>query len=41
MRNLAAKVEEDGWPEFKAGAGCLSSVEQSIARELVAGITAD
>jgi transposase-like protein len=40
MRNLAAKVPEDVWPEFKgAGAGGLSS--RAIARDLAAGVVAD
>jgi transposase-like protein len=42
MRNLAAKVPEDLWPEFKAGAtAAYQAPSRKIARELADGIVAD
>jgi putative transposase len=42
MRNLAAKVDEDRWPEFKARAtAAYQAPSRAIARELAAGIRAD
>jgi len=42
MRNLAAKVPEDQWPEFKARAtATYQAPSRAIARELAAGVAAD
>jgi putative transposase len=42
MRNLAAKVPEDLWPEFKARAtAAYQAPSRKIARELAAGLEAD
>jgi putative transposase len=42
MRNLAAKVSADPWPEFKARAtACHQAPSRTIARQLAAGIRAD
>jgi len=42
MRNLAAKVPTDLWPEFKARVtACYQAPSRAIARELAAGIRAD
>ena len=42
MRNLAAKVPTDLWPEFKARVtACYQAPSRVIARELAAGIRAD
>ena len=42
MRNLAAKVPEDVWPEFKVRAqAAYQAPSRAIARELAAGIVAD
>jgi len=42
MRNLAAKVPEDLWPEFKARAtAAYQAPSRAIARELAAGVVAD
>jgi putative transposase len=42
MRNLAAKVPEDQWPEFKARAtATYQAPSRAIARELAAGVVAD
>jgi putative transposase len=42
MRNLAAKVPEDQWPEFKARAtAAYQAPSRAIARELAAGVVAD
>ncbi len=42
MRNLAAKVPADPWPEFKArAAACYQAPSRTIARQLAAGIRAD
>ena len=42
MRNLAAKVPEDQWPEFKARVqACYQAPSRAIARELAAGVVAD
>jgi len=42
MRNLAAKVPEDQWPEFKARAtAAYQAPSRAIARELAAGVAAD
>ena len=42
MRNLAAKVPADPWPEFKARAtACYQAPSRTIARQLAAGIRAD
>ena len=42
MRNLAAKVPEDVWPEFKARAtAAYQAPSRAIARELAAGVVAD
>jgi transposase-like protein len=42
MRNLAAKVPEDLWPEFKARAtATYQAPSRAIARELAAGVVAD
>ncbi len=42
MRNLAAKVPEDRWPEFKARAtACYQAPSRAIARDLAAGVIAD
>jgi hypothetical protein len=42
MRNLAAKVPEDRWPEFKARAtACYQAPSRAIARDLAAGVVAD
>jgi transposase-like protein len=42
MRNLAAKVPEDLWPEFKARAtACYQAPSRAIARELAAGVVTD
>ncbi len=42
MRNLAAKVPEDLWPEFKARAtACYQAPSRAIARDLAAGVVAD
>ena len=41
MRNLAAKVLEDVWPEFKARATtCYQAPSRAIARELAGGVVA-
>ena len=42
MRNLAAKVSADPWPEFKARVtACYQAPSRAIARQLAAGIRAD
>ena len=42
MRNLAAKVPEDLWPEFKARAtAAYQAPSRAIARDLAAGLVAD
>jgi putative transposase len=42
MRNLAAKVPEDLWPEFKArAAAAYQAPSRKIARELADGLSAD
>jgi hypothetical protein len=42
MRNLAAKVPEDLWPEFKARVqACYPAPGRAIARDLAAGLVAD
>ena len=42
MRNLAAKVPEDRWPEFKARAtACYQAPSRAIARDLATGVVAD
>ena len=42
MRNLAAKVPEDRWPEFKGRAiACYQAPSRAIARDLAAGVVAD
>jgi putative transposase len=42
MRNLAAKVPEDQWPEFKVRAtAAYQAPSRAIARELAAGVVAD
>jgi hypothetical protein len=42
MRNLAAKVPEDVWPDFKARAQAVyQAPSRAIARELAAGVVAD
>jgi putative transposase len=42
MRNLAAKVPEDVWPEFKARAiAAYQAPSRTIARELAAGVVKD
>jgi putative transposase len=42
MRNLAAKVPEDQWPDFKARAtAAYQAPSRAIARELAAGLVAD
>jgi putative transposase len=42
MRNLAAKVPEDVWPEFKVRVhASYQAPSRAIARELAAGIVAD
>jgi transposase-like protein len=42
MRNLAAKVPDDVWPEFKARAiASYQAPSRAIARELAAGVIAD
>jgi putative transposase len=42
MRNLAAKVPGDPWPEFKARVtACYQAPSRAIARQLVDGIRAD
>jgi putative transposase len=42
MRNLAAKVPEDLWPEFKArAAAAYQAPSRKIARELADGLVAD
>jgi transposase-like protein len=42
LRNLAAKVPEDVWPEFKARAtAAYQAPSRAIARELAAGVVAD
>src|SRR5215831_7882667 len=42
MRNLAAKVPEDVWPEFKARVqAAYQAPSRAIARELTAGVVAD
>ena len=42
MRNLAAKVPTDLWPEFKARVtACYQAPSRAIARQLAAGIRAD
>jgi len=42
MRNLAAKVPTDRWPEFKARvSACYQAPSRAIARQLAAGIRAD
>ena len=42
MRNLAAKVPTDLWPEFKARAtACYQAPSRAIARQLAAGVRAD
>ena len=41
MRNLAAKVPEDVWPEFKARAtACYQAPSRAIARDLADGVVA-
>ena len=42
MRNLAAKVPEDVWPDFKARVqAAYQAPSRAIARELAAGVVAD
>lgn len=42
MRNLAAKVSEDQWPDFKARAtAAYQAPSRAIARDLAAGVVAD
>jgi putative transposase len=42
MRNLAAKVPEDRWPEFKArAAAAYQAPSRAIARDLAAGLVKD
>jgi transposase-like protein len=42
MRNLAAKVPEDRWPEFKGRAiACYQAPSRAIARDLAAGVVTD
>jgi len=42
MRNLAAKVPTDLWPEFEARAtACYEAPSRAIVRQLTAGIRAD
>lgn len=42
MRNLAVKVPEDLWPEFKARVqACYQAPSRAIARDLAAGVVAD
>jgi putative transposase len=42
MRNLAAKVSTDLWPEFEARAtACYEAPSRAIVRQLTAGIRAD
>ncbi len=42
MRNLAAKVPEDVWPEFKARAtAAYQAPSRAIARDLADGVVAD
>jgi transposase-like protein len=42
MRNLAAKLPEDAWPEFKVRAqAAYQAPSRAIARELAAGVVAD
>jgi putative transposase len=42
MRNLAAKVPEDAWPDFKVRAqAAYQAPSRAIARELAAGVVAD
>src|SRR5437870_12198712 len=42
MRNLAAKVPEDVWPDFKVRAqAAYQAPSRAIARELAAGVVAD
>ena len=42
MRNLAAKVPTDLWPEFKARAtACYQAPSRAIARDLAAGLVAE
>jgi transposase-like protein len=42
MRNLAAKVPEDLWPEFKARAtAAYQAPSRAIARDLAAGLVKD
>src|SRR3546814_6484204 len=42
MRNLAAKVPEDLWPDFKARAqAAYQAPSRAIARDLAAGLVAD
>ena len=41
MRNLAAKVSADPWPEFKARVTCYQAPSRTIARQLATGIRAD
>ncbi|MER8930640.1 transposase [Mesorhizobium sp. M0859] len=42
MRNLAPKVPEDGWPEFKARAtAAYQAPSRAIARDLAAGLVKD
>lgn len=42
MRNLAAKVPEDQWPDLKARIqACYQAPSRAIARDLAAGIVAD
>jgi transposase-like protein len=42
MRNLAVKVPEDIWPDFKARAqAAYQAPSRAIARELAAGVVAD
>ena len=42
MRNLAAKLPEDVWPEFKVRAQAVyQAPSRAIARELAAGVVAD
>ena len=42
LRNLAAKVPTDLWPEFKARVvACYQAPSRAIARELAAGVRAD
>ena len=42
MRNLATKLPEDVWPEFKVRAqAAYQAPSRAIARELAAGVVAD